>query len=88
MSKRRQFVLDDHTNQLLEELASDRTGNLSFVVREAIQVYAQMESRLDDIESIPDFQRMMERSAADIRAGRIVSQAEAKKRALKKKRRR
>ncbi len=88
LSKRRQFVLDDHTNLLLEELAADRAGNLSFVVREAIQIYAQMESRLDEIESNPDFQHMMERSAADIRAGRTVSQAEVRKRSLSKKRRR
>ncbi len=88
MSRRRQFVLDDETNQLLEELAADRAGNLSFVVREAIQIYAQMEARLDEIESHPDFQRMMERSASDIRAGRLVSQAEVKKLSLSKKHRR
>jgi predicted transcriptional regulator len=88
LSRRHQFVLDEQTNQLLEDLAADRAGNLSFVVREAIQVYAQMEARLDEIELEPDFQHMMERSAADIRAGRIVSQAEAKKCSLSKKRRR
>lgn len=85
MSKRRQFVLDDRTNELLEELAADRAGNLSFVVREAIQLYAELESRLDQIEQDPEFRRMMERSEDDIRARRFVSHKEAKRRSRKKK---
>ena len=87
MSKRRQFVLDDGTNRLLEDLAADRAGNLSFVVREAIQLYARMEDQLLEMESDTDFQGMMERSADDIRAGRVVPHAEVKKRARSKKRR-
>lgn len=85
MSKRRQFVLDDRTNELLEQLAADRAGNLSFVVREAIQLYADMDSRLDQIEQDPEFQLMMERSEDDIRAGRLVSHDEAKSRSRNKK---
>ena len=85
MSKRRQFVLDERTNKLLEELAADRAGNLSFVVREAIQLYADMDSRLDQIEQDPEFQRMMERSEDDIRAGRLVSHEEVKRRFRKQK---
>ena len=68
MSKRRQFVLDDRTNKMLEDLAADRAGNLSFVVREAIQLYSDMDSRLEQIEQAPEFQLMMERSEDDIRA--------------------
>lgn len=86
MSKRRQFVLDERTNELLEELAADRAGNLSYVVREAIQLYAEMDSRLDQIEQDPEFLRMMERSEDDIRAGRLVTHAEAKRRSRAKKR--
>ena len=85
MSKRRQFVLDDRTNELLEELAADRAGNLSFVVREAIQLYADMDSRLDQIEQDPEFHLMMERSEDDIRADRLVSHDEAKRRSRAKK---
>ncbi len=85
MSKRRQFVLDDRTNELLEQLAADRAGNLSFVVREAIQLYADMDARLDQIEQDPEFQLMMERSEDDIRAGRLVSHDEAKSRSRNKK---
>ena len=77
---RRQFVLDEKTDRLLEELAATRAGNRSFVVREALQLYASMESRLDEIESHPGFRRMMGRSAADFRAGRTVSHAEVRKR--------
>jgi predicted transcriptional regulator len=87
LPKRRQFVLDDGTNRLLEDLAADRAGNLSFVVREAIQLYARMEDQLLEMESDADFHKMMERSAADIRAGRVVPHAQVKKLARSKKRR-
>ena len=84
MSKRRQFVLDDRTNKLLEDLASDRAGNLSFVVREAIQLYADMDSRLEQIEQAPEFHLMMERSEDDIRAKRLLSHDEVKRRSRAK----
>jgi len=70
---RRQFVLDKHTNKLLEELASYRAGNRSLVVREAIQVFADMEERLDEIEADPAFQKMMSESDAAVRAARLTS---------------
>jgi len=76
---RRQFVLDKRTNKLLEELAADRAGNRSHVVREAIQLFADMEARLDRIEADPEFQEMMARSDADIRAGRVIAHSEVKK---------
>ena len=82
-----QFVLDERTNRLLDELAADRAGNRSHVVREAIQLYAEMEARLDAVESDPGFQRMMERSSDDIAAGRLVSHENVKKRSRRKKRR-
>jgi len=85
---RRQFVLDKHTSEILDELAADRAGNRSLVVREAIQVYADVEARLDEIEADPAFQAMMARSAADIRGGRVVSQRDVEKRILPKKRKR
>lgn len=80
MVKRRQFVLDERTNSLLEELAAGRAGNLNNVVREAIQLYADMDSRLDQIEQDPAFIDIMERSEDDIRNGRVVTHAEAKRR--------
>jgi predicted transcriptional regulator len=75
-----QFVLDEKTERLLQELAATRAGNRSFVVREALQFYASIESRLEEIESDPAFRRMMERSAADFRAGRTISHAEVRRR--------
>ena len=69
---RRQFVLDKKTEELLEELAADRAGNRSHVVREAIQLYAEMEARLDQIEADPEFRRRMEAADEDIRAGRVI----------------
>jgi predicted transcriptional regulator len=76
---RRQFVLDKRTNKLLEELASYRAGNRSMVVREAIQLYADMEDRLDKIEADPAFQKMMDESDADIKAGRVMTHDEVVK---------
>jgi len=76
---RHQFVLDERTNKLLEELASYRDGNRSVIVREAIQLYADMEDRLDKIEADPSFQKMMAKSDADIKAGRVIPHSEVVK---------
>ncbi|MFB3920209.1 MAG: ribbon-helix-helix protein, CopG family [Terriglobia bacterium] len=77
---RYQFVLDRRTNRLLDELAATRAGNRSYVVREAIETYAALDAALEEIEADAGFQRMIERSATDIRAGRVLTQAEVKKR--------
>lgn len=73
---RKQFVLDKRTNKLLDELASYRGGNRSLVIREAIQVYSDMEDRLEKIEADPAFQAMMAKSDEDIRMGRVVPHSE------------
>jgi hypothetical protein len=57
-------------------------------VREAIAVYADREAYLDKVESDPKFIEMMEKSAADIRAGRVSEQAEVERRFAKRRRRR
>jgi predicted transcriptional regulator len=84
---RRQFVLDKKSNQLLEELAETRAGNRSLVVREAIGFYAAMEASLEEIESNPKFVKMMEITAADIRAGRVYTQEEVERHLAKKRKR-
>jgi predicted transcriptional regulator len=76
---RHQFVLDKKSNRLLNDLAESRDGNRSRVVREAIAVYADQEAYLETIESDPKFIEMMEKSAADIKAGRVFSQEEAER---------
>ena len=76
---RKQFVLDKRTNKLLEELASYRAGNRSMVVREAIQLYADMEERLDHIEADPGFVKMMEESEKAFREGRMTPHAEVER---------
>jgi predicted transcriptional regulator len=87
LTMRHQFVLDERTNKLLEELASYRDGNRSVIVRETIQLYADMEDRLDKIEADPAFQKMMAES--DIREGRVTPHSEVVRmsRARSKKRR-
>jgi predicted transcriptional regulator len=81
---RHQFVLDKKSNRILDELAESRGGNRSLVVREAIAAYADQEAYLDKIEADPKFIEMMEKSAADIRAGRVSEQAELERRFTKK----
>ena len=84
---RHQFVLDKKSNRLLNELAESRGGNRSRVVREAIFVYAEREAYLDEIESDPKFIEMMRKSAADIKAGRVFLQEEAKQYVANKRKR-
>jgi predicted transcriptional regulator len=76
---RHQFVLDKKSKRLLDELAESRGGNRSRVVREAIAFYADQEEYLEKIESDPKFIEMMEKSAADIKAGRVFSQEDAER---------
>jgi predicted transcriptional regulator len=73
---RRQFVLDKKTEKLLSELASNSAGNRSMVIRTAVQVLADMEDRLDQIEGTPTFQQMMAKSDSDIAAGRVLTHEE------------
>jgi Arc/MetJ-type ribon-helix-helix transcriptional regulator len=73
---RRQFVLDKRTDKLIEDLASNGAGNRSMVVRTAVQLLADMEDRLDKIESDPAFQKMMDESDKAIRKGRVTSHSE------------
>lgn len=76
---RRQFVLDEQSERLLDRLAASRAGNRSFVVREAIALYAGLEDRLAEIEEKPGFRRLMRQTAADIEAGRVLAHAQVKK---------
>jgi len=87
-SMRRQFVLDKKSSQLLDDLAETRAGNRSLVVREAISLYAAVEASLEAVEADPGFLEMMERSAADIRAGRVLSHEEGIRYVAKKRKRR
>lgn len=84
---RHQFVLDKKSNKLLNELAESRGGNRSLVVREAIAIYADREAYLDRIEADPRFMEMMEKSAADFRAGRGLSEEEAERYVARKRKR-
>jgi len=82
-----QVVLDEDSHVLLQELARPRGNNRSFVVREALRVYAAMEAHLDELEREPSFRKMMKSSAEDILAGRLHSHAEAERVVRRKQRR-
>lgn len=73
---REQIELDKRTSELLSKLASSRAGNRSRVVREAIQLIADVEHRLDKIEADPAFQKMIEESDKAIREGRVTPHGE------------
>jgi predicted transcriptional regulator len=81
---RRQVVLDERSEELLNQLAAARAGNRSFVVREAIALYAAVEDRLAEIESDSAFRLRMQRSAADLESGRVLTQAQVEKRLRRK----
>lgn len=85
---RHQFVLDKKSNRLLDELAESRGGNRSRVVREALLYYADREAYLDKVESDPKFIEMMERTAEDIREGRVYTQDDLRRLIAKKRTRR
>ena len=82
--KKRHILLDPRTDRLLDRLATAHSGNPSLVVRHALRQYGAMEEMFDRIEADPGFQRMMERSEADFKAGRFVSHDEVV-RAVRKK---
>ena len=73
---RRQFVLDKQSDALLDRLAASRAGNRSYVIREAISLYASMEDRMETIESAPAFQKQMRQTAAEHEAGRTLTHAQ------------
>ena len=81
---RRQFVLDERSEKLLDRLAASRAGNRSFVVREAIALYASLEDRLTEIEAESGFQRMMRQTASEIESGRVLTHAQVKRLARRK----
>lgn len=80
MGIRRQFVLDKKTDRLVRDLAADSGGNRSRVIREAVRALAEREAIFEKIESDPKFIAMMERSEADIRAGRVSTLEEVEER--------
>jgi len=47
-----------------------------------------MEASLEEIESDPGFIKMMERTTADIREGRVFTQADVERRLAKRRKRR
>ena len=74
-----QVVLDPESKALLDELARPRGNNRSFVVREALRVYAATEAYLDAFERDERFARMMDSALADVEAGRLRAHAAAER---------
>jgi predicted transcriptional regulator len=85
---RHQFVLDKRSKQILDDLAQYRGGNRSLVVREALVTLADMEARIDKVETDPAFQKMMADSEKAIREGRVTPHEVVVKMAHAKRKRR
>jgi hypothetical protein len=81
---RSQFMLDAETDWLIDRLAAVHAGDRSRVVREPIRLYADlyadMAAMLDEAERSAGLQRTMKRSAADIKAGRVLSTPQLRRR--------
>jgi predicted transcriptional regulator len=85
---RHQFVLDQRSKEILDDLAQYHDGNRSRVVREALATLADMQDRLDKIEADPAFQKMMADSDQAIREGRVTPHEVVVKMALSKRKHR
>lgn len=76
VGKKVQVVLDDETYRLLEELAQPRAGNKSFVVREALQYFADregIERALDAVLGRREAREAMEAGLAAWSRGEVVA---------------
>ena len=77
------LTLDPETLSMLERLSSDRAGNKSYVVREAIARMwesEKIEGHLEDLEANQEFQTSMAIALRQIEEGEVISQKEVEKR--------
>jgi predicted transcriptional regulator len=80
--KRRQILLDDETDRILDQLAQLHSGDRSRAIREALKMHRTMEGMLDELEALyaDELKRQKERSEREFREGNVVTLEEMKRR--------
>jgi predicted transcriptional regulator len=80
--KRRQILLDEESDRILEQLAQFHSGDRSQAVREALKMHKTMEGMLEELEELhaDELKRQKERSEKEFREGRVVTLEEMKRR--------
>ncbi|HVP48773.1 MAG TPA: hypothetical protein VMT32_19395 [Bryobacteraceae bacterium] len=80
--KRRQILLDDESDRILEKLAQFHSGDRSRAIREALKMHKTMEGMLDELERThaAELRRQKNRSEKSFRDGTAVPWDEVKRR--------
>lgn len=79
---RREIEIDENTDRILTELASEYKGDLSQALSDLVHVYEGLEAFAEHAEAAREntLRAMLERSEADFREGRILSWDDVKTR--------
>ena len=80
--RRRQILLDDESERILESLAKPHAGNKSLAIREALKMQNAVLTLLDEIEHFhsASLRRQKERSERGFREGKFTSWEEVERR--------
>ncbi len=79
---RREVLLDDESNKLLDDMASEHAGDASVALSELLHTRESIESFLDEFEAIHEenLKEQVERAECDFRQGRHKTWEELKHR--------
>ncbi len=79
---RREIEIDENTDRILSELASEYKGDLSQALSDLVHFYEGLEAFAEHIEAAQEntLRAMLERSEADFREGRTMTWDEVKTR--------
>jgi hypothetical protein len=80
--KRRQILLDEESDRILEQLAQFHSGDRSQAVREALKMHKTMEAMLAELEELhaDELKRQRECSEREFSEGKVVTLEEIKRR--------
>jgi hypothetical protein len=79
--KRRQILLDEESDRILEEIAQFHSGDRSLAVREVLKMYKNTESALDELEraNASELRRQKLQSEKSFREGTAVPWEQVKR---------
>lgn len=79
---RREIEIDEHTDRVLSELASEYEGGLGSALADFVQSYEALEGLAGrtENEQVKILRTLRDRSEADFRSGRVVGWGEVKTR--------